>query len=92
MQANYSEFKLIETNKNLGYAGGNNVGLKYALEQNADFVWVVNPDIVVDQDSLKEALKVMTKDDKIAVVGSKYIFLPVLNSIKTVIPRKIWGK
>lgn len=68
--------KLIETNKNLGYAGGNNVGLRYALEQNADFVWVVNPDIVVDPHALEEAMKVMIKDQKTAVVGSKVYFAP----------------
>ena len=92
LQANYSEFKLIETNKNLGYAGGNNVGLKYALGQNADFVWVVNPDIVVDQDSLKEALKVMTKDDKIAVVGSKVYFSPGFEFHKNRYTKKNLGK
>lgn len=74
LKTHYPEFKLIEANKNLGYAGGNNVGLRRALEQNTDFVWIVNPDIVVDQNSLQEALKVMTKDDKIAVVGSKVYF------------------
>lgn len=74
LKTNFNELKLIETNKNLGYAGGNNVGLRRALEQNADFVWIVNPDIVVDQNSLEEALKVMVKDDKIAVVGSKVYF------------------
>lgn len=70
----YPLLKLIETNKNLGYAGGNNVGLKYALENKYDFVWIVNPDIVVDPKALDEALKVMTKDDKTAVVASKVYF------------------
>lgn len=65
---------IIETDKNLGYAGGNNVGLKYALENKYDFVWVVNPDIVVDSRALDEAMKVMIKDEKIAVVGSKVYF------------------
>lgn len=67
---------IIETNKNLGYAGGNNVGLKYALENKYDFVWVVNPDIVVDPHALEEAMKVMIKDQKTAVVGSKVYFAP----------------
>lgn len=70
----YPLLKLIETNKNLGYARGNNVGLKYALENKYDFVWIVNPDIVVDPKALDEALKVMTKDDKTAVVASKVYF------------------
>lgn len=76
LKENYPEHKLIQTRKNLGYAGGNNVGLRYALEQNADFVWVVNPDIVVDSHALEEAMKVMIKDQKTAVVGSKVYFAP----------------
>ena len=92
LKANYSELKLTETKKNLGYAGGNNVGLRYALEQKADFVWIVNPDIVVDKNSLIEALKVMTKDDKIAVVGSKVYFAAGFEFHKNRYTKKDLGK
>jgi len=92
LKTHYSEFKLIETNENLGYAGGNNVGLRCALEQNADFVWIVNPDIVVDQNSLQEALKVMTKNDKIAVVGSKVYFAAGFEFHKNRYTKKDLGK
>mgnify|MGYP001559196166 FL=1 len=74
LKTNYSNLKLIEEKNNLGYAGGNNVGLRYALEHNYDFVWIVNPDIVVDSRALDEALKVMTKDEMTAVVASKVYF------------------
>lgn len=92
LKTNFNELKLIETNKNLGYAGGNNVGLRCALEQHADFVWIVNPDIVVDQNSLKEALKVMTRDDKIAVVGSKVYFAAGFEFHKNRYTKKDLGK
>lgn len=36
--------ELIENDKNLGYAEGNNVGIRYALDQGADFVLVLNND------------------------------------------------
>jgi len=84
---------LIEIhNKNLGYAGGNNVGLRYALEQKADFVWIVNPDIVVDINALEEAMKVMIKDEKIAVVGSKVYFAPGFEFHKDRYIKKQQGK
>ncbi len=92
LKTKYPEHKLIETNKNLGYAGGNNVGLKYALEQNADFVWVVNPDIVVAPTALDEAMKVMTKDEKTAVVGSKVYFYPGFEFHKDRYSKKELGK
>ena len=43
---------LLETGHNLGYAGGNNVGIRQALETGADFVFVLNNDTVVAPDLL----------------------------------------
>ena len=41
---------LIQTGSNLGYAGGNNVGIRYALERgDADFFWILNNDTAVDR-------------------------------------------
>ncbi len=90
--AEYIKVKLIETHKNLGYAGGNNVGLKYALEHNYDFVWIVNPDIVVDPKALEEAMKLMTKDDKTAVVASKVYFASGYEFHKNRYSKKELGK
>ena len=38
----------IQNQDNLGYAGGNNVGIKYALRRNADAVLILNNDTIVD--------------------------------------------
>jgi GT2 family glycosyltransferase len=48
----YPQITLIEISKNLGYAGGNNVGINYALKQGADYVWLLNDDIIVAPHSL----------------------------------------
>ena len=68
----FPDIKLITVKDNLGYAGGNNLGLKYALDNEADLVCVVNPDIVVAPEALSEAIKAMTDD--VAVVASKVYF------------------
>jgi len=47
-------FTLIQTGSNLGYAGGNNVGIQYALEQgDCDYVWILNPDTIVAPNALR---------------------------------------
>ncbi len=43
---------LIENNKNLGYTGGNNIGMRHALELGGDYVWLLNNDTVVMPDTL----------------------------------------
>jgi GT2 family glycosyltransferase len=45
---------VIETGRNLGFAEGNNVGLREALAIGADYVLLLNNDTVVDRGVLKE--------------------------------------
>jgi GT2 family glycosyltransferase len=47
-------FELIEAERNLGYAGGNNVGIRHALDNGAEFILVLNNDTVVDPSLLDE--------------------------------------
>ncbi|OGM22615.1 hypothetical protein A2961_03445 [Candidatus Woesebacteria bacterium RIFCSPLOWO2_01_FULL_39_21] len=50
-------FELIVNNSNLGYAGGNNIGIKYALEREADYVMVLNNDTLLDSDLMNQFIK-----------------------------------
>ena len=43
----YPDVCLLETGENLGYAGGNNVGIRRALQQGAEYVCILNNDVVV---------------------------------------------
>jgi hypothetical protein len=64
----------IECRHNLGYAGGNNVGLRYAVERaGAEFVWILNNDVVVDHRALERALQVAQSDPRIGMVGAKLL-------------------
>lgn len=40
--------ELLRNEENTGYAAGNNAGIRRALERGADWVWLVNNDVVVD--------------------------------------------
>jgi GT2 family glycosyltransferase len=63
--------EIIQTGSNLGFAGGNNVGIKYALKAGADFVWLLNNDTTVDPSALTELVRVAESDGEIGMVGSK---------------------
>jgi GT2 family glycosyltransferase len=64
---------LINTGDNLGYAGGNNVGIQYALKREAEFVWILNNDVVVDKNALTEMLNLAETDSHVGMVGSKVL-------------------
>ncbi|UCH92377.1 MAG: glycosyltransferase family 2 protein [Candidatus Aminicenantes bacterium] len=61
---------LIQNDSNSGYSAGNNVGIKYALQKNADYIWVLNNDTVVAADTLKELVYRMQSDHKLGLVGA----------------------
>ena len=68
-----SEFpwaNLIETGKNLGFAGGCNVGIRRALADGADFVWLLNNDTTVDPEALSRMVENAQSDLRIGAVGS----------------------
>lgn len=62
---------IILTGKNLGYAGGNNAGMDYALDNGCQYVWILNSDTVADARALEELVKPAESDEKIGMVGSR---------------------
>lgn len=65
---------LIRIPENLGFAGGNNTGIKYALKKGADFVLLLNNDAVVNPKLVNEMLKTTEANRKIGVVGAKIYY------------------
>ena len=64
-----SEIKLLKNINNLGYSGGNNIGIKYALENGADYVLILNNDTSVEPDILEKMVQLAEADHRIGIVG-----------------------
>lgn len=47
----------IQTGDNLGFAGGNNVGIKRALKEGCGWIFILNPDAIVEKDSIDLLVK-----------------------------------
>lgn len=52
---------VIKNKSNLGFAAGNNVGIKYALNNFADFIFIVNNDTILDKNTLVAILQTQQK-------------------------------
>ena len=59
---------ILKTYQNLGFAEGNNVGIRYALAKGADAIWLLNNDTVVKPDALSAFVNQM---DQSSIMGSK---------------------
>jgi len=62
---------LIKNAANLGFAGGNNVGIRYALDRD-DFrhVWLLNNDVVIKPDALSHLVRRMNEKKDAGMCGS----------------------
>ena len=74
----YENLKLtiIRNKKNLGFAGGQNIGLQHALDTGAKYVLVLNNDTLVDTHFLSEMVAALERDDAVAATSPKIYFAP----------------
>lgn len=70
-----SNIVVIQNDTNLGFAAGNNVGIRYAIEMGADFVMLLNNDTVVRPDFLKPLMNVLDSQPAAIAVTPKIYFL-----------------
>lgn len=71
-----SQMTIIENRENLGYAGGNNVGIRRALEQGAEYIWLLNNDTVVEPDALDILIRAAKENPSAGVLGPKVLCYP----------------
>jgi len=70
MGEDFPEVKLVELDENLGFAGGNNVGLEYALENDFPYVLLLNNDTtILDGDFLSKLVQVLEREHEIGAIG-----------------------
>lgn len=65
----FSKIDIIKNKKNLGYTGGNNLGIKRGIESGAEYIWLLNDDTVVDPACLRNIVDVAEKDTNIGLVS-----------------------
>lgn len=71
------DLTLLQTGENLGFSGGYNRGMRYALAWGADYLLVINNDTLIsDRGLLKQLLKTAQADEKIGLVSPKIHFAP----------------
>jgi GT2 family glycosyltransferase len=64
---------VLPLGENLGYAGGNNVGITWSLEHDLDLVVLINPDVRVEPGTLEALLRAMDADRRIGLAGCRMV-------------------
>lgn len=74
VQKDFQKFTFIYNKENSGFTGGNNIGIKYALKKNADFILIMNDDIMVSSNFLEPLVQIACSNINIGIVGPKNYF------------------
>lgn len=83
IRAAFPDVRLIETGANLGFTGGNNVGIQDALAHGSDYVLLLNNDTIVAPDMIDLMVEVMENDPAIGVSGPMIYYFDA--------PETIWS-
>ena len=70
----FPDLNLVEAGANLGFAGGNNIGIRIALDAGASYVWLLNNDTVVDTRALSALVDACSSDASAGAAGSKITY------------------
>jgi GT2 family glycosyltransferase len=65
---------LIQSGSNRGYGHGNNIGIKYGLKSNSDYILLLNNDTIVEKDFLEPLVKELVKNKNIGIVSSQIFY------------------
>ena len=66
----YPELTVLEIGENRGYAAGNNFGIKQALQKGADYICILNNDVVVEPNFLGKLVSYMEQNPKVGITGA----------------------
>jgi len=73
LREEFKDVVYLENQENIGYTGGNNVGIRYAMEHGAEYVWILNNDTKVPADALTRLIAAAEKDLKSGLIGPKIL-------------------
>ena len=86
IRARFPDLYILENKENLGYAGGNNAGIRLALARQARFVLLLNNDVTVDPKVVSELVRVFQEHPDTGIAAPKVLYYDdpmTINSLGT---------
>lgn len=69
IKANYSFCKLIESQENLGFGRANNIGLQYAIDNNYDYVYLLNQDAWIYENTIETLISISKQNPQYGILS-----------------------
>ena len=69
IKTKFPEVHIIKTNENLGFGRANNLGMRYALDNGCDYVFLLNQDAWIEQDTIERLLSIHEKHHEYGLIS-----------------------
>ncbi|MFH1644883.1 MAG: glycosyltransferase family 2 protein [Candidatus Omnitrophota bacterium] len=81
----FPNIEVIENQENFGFAKGNNIGIDFAFKKKAEFVFILNNDVIVKPDTLDPLVKAASDNDSNLYAPKVYYYNQpeIINSLGT---------
>lgn len=69
IKEHFPHIYLFENKKNLGFAEANNIGIRFAIDHGADYIFLLNQDAWVEKNTIAELLKTFEENESVAIAS-----------------------
>jgi GT2 family glycosyltransferase len=69
IKTNFTEVILLEQTTNLGFGKANNLGISYALKHHADYVFLLNQDAFVEENTIEKLIKTAQNNPEYGIIS-----------------------
>lgn len=73
IKARYPEVHIIKTQENLGFGKANNLGMRYALDNGCDYVFLFNQDAWIEKDSIAKLVEVAEQYPEYGIISPMHL-------------------
>ena len=73
IKEHFPEVHLIKTNENLGFGRANNLGMRYALDNGCDYVFLLNQDAWIESDAIDKLVKIAEKHPEYGILSPMHL-------------------
>ena len=79
----FPQVEIIVNQENLGFAAGNNVAMRKALEQDFDYLCLINQDTISEADFLSKLVEVVESGQEVAAVQPRLMLHPETTKVNS---------
>ncbi len=76
IRAVYPDIKILQSENNLGYAGGMNLGIRYAVKFSPEYLLIVNSDTIADSGYVSKLVNALSQRTRAAAASGTIYYYP----------------